>query len=540
MKYRAAAIAAVASATCLGITLPSAAQGEVGAKEFKKAFVETQNSWERRALVERLDPTDDKSLELLTEFVLNEQDWYMREAAISVLAGAYDPGLIQKLERMCGSRGKPMIIEGICMAFGKSGNKDRVPFLTEQLSSKKWVVKRAAAIALGHVPDKRSITPLINAWKGEDKFMVWVHILESLERITRQKNMPKASDWEAWWNTVKDTFELPTDDPDQLDEEELKSGDRVRTRVRGTNLDSRLRGNGLPLLVLPDYGLENDYLQTYLRNLEETNRILYVKLPGSSDFTDPPLQNAPGLPAPWYPIDRLVEAFEELHKELVKDGKIEDKPFAIMAHGLTCWIAMKYAATRPQRVRKMILIAPTSGNKAWGDGRDRLERRGQQIRDLELEHFAQSLLYNSQTGKHNYEATGPDDSAALTRKSWTCRFFDFRDLEIGRIFGPIVEKQVGQNQRSVGPKVLRPMGSVFIPDDFSLFKLDRVATQTLVVVGGAQSAVWTSQEDANAIARHYGQAGRVVTFPNSDRMPFIEENDKFVEIVQRFLGTSRR
>lgn len=538
MKLRVATIAVAAGAVCLGLAAPAPAKDSDAARAFKKSFVETNNSWERRALVERLDPADEDSLDLLTEFVLAQQDWYMREAAIQTLAGAYDPGLIQKLERMCGSRGNPMIVEGVCMAFGRSGNKDRVPFLIDQLGSKKWVVKRAAAIALGLLRDKRSITPLIETWKKEDKFMVWVHLLESLEKITRQKNMPRPSDWEAWWNTVKDTFEVPTDDPDALNEEDMKSGDRIQTRVRGTNLDSRLRGNGLPLLVLPDYGLENDYLQTYLRNLEETNRILYMKLPGASDFSDPPLQNAPGLPAPWYPIDRLVDAFEELHKELVAAGKIEDKPFAIMAHGLTTWIAMSYAAKHPQRVRRMILIAPTSGQKAWGDGRDRLERHGQQIRDLELEHFAQSLLYNSQTGKHNYEASGDDEQAALTRKSWTCRFFDFRDLEIGRIFGPIVEKQVGENQRSIGPKVLRPMGSVFIPDDFSLFRLDRVPTPTLVV-NGARSQ-WTSVDDANAIAKHYGNNGRVVTFPNSDRMPFIEENDKFVEIVQRFLGSARR
>lgn len=537
MNSRLAMVGAVTGAICLGFALPAPGADSEAAKAFKKSFTETQNSWERRALVERLDPTDEDSLDLITDFVLKTQDWYMREAAIQVLAGAYDPGLIQKLERMCGSRGEQTIIEGVCMAFGRSGNKDRVPFLIEQLESKKWQVKRAATIALGLVPDKRAVPALIQAWEKEEKFMVWVHILESLEKITRQKNMPRAADWKSWWETVKDTFEVPTESADALDEEEMKSGDRIRTKVRGTNLDSRLRGNGLPLLVLPDYGYENDYLQTYLRNLEDTNRILYMKLPGATDFSDPPLQNAPGLPAPWYPIDRIVDAFEELHKELVAAGKIEDKPFAIMAHGLTTWIAMSYAAKHPTRVRRMILLAPTSGNKAWGDGRDRLERYGQQNRDLELEHYAQSMVYNQQTGKHNYEANGDDDSAALQRKSWTCRFFDFRDLEIGRIYGPIVEKRVG-DAVSRGPKQFRPMGSVFIPNDFSLFRLDRVQTPTLVVVGAR--SVWTSIEDANALAKHYGQAGRVVTFPNSNEMPFIEENEKFVELVQRFLGSSRR
>lgn len=536
MKKRAAAIIAIAGVICVGVAWPTTGADSEAAKAFKKAFTETQNSWERRVLVERLDPSDGDSLDLLVEFVLKEQDWYMREGAIQTLSTAYDPALIQKLEKLCGSRGNPQVVEGICMAFGKSGNKDRVPFLIEQLKSKNWKVKRAAAIALGMVPDKRSVGELIAAWEDEEKFMVWVHILQSLEKITRQKNMPKAQDWRGWWNAVKDSWEVPTESADELTEEEM-SGDRIRTKVRGTNLDSRLRGNGLPLLVLPEYGFENDYLQTYLRNLEETNRVLYMKLPGASDFTDPPLQNAPGLPNPWYPIDRIVDAFEDLHKELVSAKQIEDKPFAIMAHGMSCWVAMTYAAKYPQRVRRMILLAPTSGGKAWGDGRDRLERRGQESRDLEMEHFAQSMVYDQSTGKHKYEASGEDDSEALQRKGWTCYFADHRDLEIGRIYGPVVEKKVGENGMARVHKIQRPMGGVFIPNDFSLFRLERVQTPTLVVMGAR--SVWTSQDDCNAIVKHYGSAGRLVPFPNSDQMPFIEENEKFVEIVQRFLGSKK-
>lgn len=523
MKHRIICLAGLAL-LCLA---PSAARA-MDDKEFKKKFVETPNSWEKRDLVRQLDPTDKKSFDILIKFILKKQDWYLREAAIDVLASAYDPGLIKDLEKMKDK--DPVVAEAIAIAFGRSKNTERVPHLISLLESKKWIVRRAAAIALAMVPDKRSIEPLITTWENEDTFMVWVHILETLEHITKQKNMPKPQDWKDWWSVAKDTFEIPKGGDDELKEED-KSGEVIKTQVRGTNLTVRSRGNGLPLLVLPDYGYEQDYLETYLRNLEDSNQIIYVKLPGAIDFVSPPLENAPGLPNPWYPLERIGDAFEEFQQQLEKDGKIKGK-FAILAHGLSCWIAMTYAAKHPKSVRRMILIAAHSSQKASGEGRERLEKKGQQLGDLELEHYAQSLLYDQQKGGYVYQAKGNDEGLALTRKGFTFRFADQRDLEVGRIFGPIVPKQVG-DQGYMAPAFARPMGGVFIPD-FSLFKLDRVPTPTLVMRGA--NSVATSDDDANAIAKHYGGNARVITFERSADMPFIEENEKFVEGIRRFLG----
>jgi pimeloyl-ACP methyl ester carboxylesterase len=329
---------------------------------------------------------------------------------------------------------------------------------------------------------------------------------------------------------VKDTWEVPTEE--EIDPEEAKSGDVIKTRVRDTNLELRSRGSGLPLLVLPEYGYEKDYLETYLRNLEDTNQILYVSLPGASDF--PNLPNAPGMPYPYYPLELLVDAFEDLHKELVENKQIENKPFAIMAHGLSCWIAMKYAAKYPKRVRRMILIAPTSGGKAWGEGRDRVERQGQQEGDLEMEHYAQGQVYEN--GAPRYQAQSDEESAALMRKGHTLYFADTRDLEIGRIYGPVVEKRVGDGMFR-GPAAFRPMGSITIPD-FSLFKEPRSQTQTIIMLGAHSTRL--SKDDCEAIAKHYRPAAKVLTFPRSSRMPFIEENERFVNTVRKLLGGRRR
>lgn len=502
-------------------------------EEFKKQFTNTQNSWERRALIAQLDPSDKDQRKLLLSFVLKTQEWYYREAAIEAISAAYSPEVIRELEKL--KDRDPVIAEGIAMAFGRSKNTERVPHLLDLLGSRKWVVRRAAAIALRWVPDKRAIEPLIAAWEEEEQFLVWVHILETLETVTREKNMPTAQDWKDWWTTVKDTWEVPSGDKgDELSEDE-KSGDLIKTRVRGTNLSMRSRGSGLPLLVLPDYGYEQDYLERYLRNLEDTNQILYMALPGTRDFVDPPLTNAPGLPQPYYPLERITDAFEELQQQLEKEGKIKGK-FAILAHGLSNWIAMTFATRHPKAVRRMILVAANSGQKAASEGIDRIVRQGQETGDVELEHYGQSRTYDPQKGGYNYEAKSPEEEEALTRKSLTVRFADRRDLEISRIYGGIVERQVGDGLYR-GPAFRRPMGGCFIPE-FSLFKLPKVPTPTLVIVG--QYAVESNADDAQAIARHYGGAARALVFKRSGEMPFVEENEKFVEVVRKFLGGKRR
>ncbi|HBP22773.1 MAG TPA: hypothetical protein DEA08_33960 [Planctomycetes bacterium] len=498
-------------------------------KDFLRKFNATQNSWERKALLGELDPTNKKSMKVLNAVLEQPMfDWYMRQGAIDVLAQCSDADVIKKLEKVKGNK-DPLLAEAYCMAFGKSGNTERVPWMLECLESKKEIVRRAAAIALRGVPDKRAVPKLIEAWENEDKFTVWVHILESLEKITHQKDMPNVQAWRDWWTVNQDSFEIG---PPPKEAEESKSGDVIKTRVRGTNLTMRSRGKGLPLLVLPDYGMEQDYLETYLRNLEDTNQILYMRLPGVNDFVDPPLQKPANLPQPYYPLERIGDAFEELQKQLVKEGKIKGK-FAILAHGISCWIAMKFAEKHPKAVRRMILIGAHSGNKAAGEGIERIVRTGQKRADLEMEHYGKSRQFDGQ--KYGYQAQGEDERWALDRKSFTVKFGDHRNLEIGRLYGPLegVVKKVDEQRAAKVAAYARPMGGCFIPE-FSLFKLGKRPVPTLVMIG--RGSIEASPEDAQQISKFYGKYGKLFMFKRSGDMPFIEENERFVKIVRKWLG----
>ena len=497
----------------LGAAAPAAGQ-PIEPRDFKRQFAAAGGSWERRALILRLDPADRAARKLLVKGVLETQEWFLREAAIERIAATRDP---RALDALKGER-DPLAREGVALALGRQGDPGHVPFLLGLLRDKRAVVRRGAAIALRAFRDRLVVDGLIAAWEGEPAFEVWIHLLESLEALTGERDLRSAQAWRDWWDTVGAEWVAP--DPDPAAD---GSGERIRAAAGGTRLDLRSRGRGSPLLVLPEYGYERGYLETWLRDLEDASQVLYLDLPGAADFEDPPLEPAPGLPDPYYPIDRLVAAFEALHGQLVAERKIQDVPFAVVAHGLSGWIAMRYAALHPGRVRRLILVAPYSGGAAWEAGRERVERRGGEVGDPEMVHFAQSQLYGG------YEAQSEDEEEALQRKEWTLYFADPRGLEIGRLYGPVVSKGEGEEAYEMR-QLLRPLGTVAIPE-FELSALDRQRVPTLVCHG--ERAVRTSLEDAQAVAAHFG--GKVVRFKRSARAPFVEDHDAFVAAVRDFL-----
>jgi pimeloyl-ACP methyl ester carboxylesterase len=281
--------------------------------------------------------------------------------------------------------------------------------------------------------------------------------------------------------------------------------------------------------VLPEYGYEKDYFETYLRNLEESNQILYMKLPGTVDFKNPALENAPNLPQPFYPIDRLVDALEALREELVKQGKIAEKSsLAIMGHGITCWVAIRYANKYPKSVSRLVLLSAYGSEKAFSRDIKNMEQEGKKSGDVELEHYAQSLQWVN--NKPVYQAQGEDEGLALSRKAFTTCFGNWGDLEIGRIYGPQVEKKINDTTSTKCAKVERPMGGCFVPQ-FDMAKENVVQQPTLII--GGQRAFFGTEEDSNEIAKQCAQPKVVII--KGARMPMIEENQTFLAAMQKHL-----
>ena len=104
-----------------------------------------------------------------------------------------------------------------------------------------------------------------------------------------------------------------------------------------------------------------------------------------------------------------------------------------------------------------------------------------------------------------------------------------RDLEIGRIFGPIVTKSE-KGEEWEARQIARALGTVVIPE-FKLGDLPRVKVPSLICHG--DYSVRTSLVDAGVVAKHFG--GKVLRFKKSSRMPFYEEHDGFLKAARKFL-----
>ena len=73
------------------------------------------------------------------------------------------------------------------------------------------------------------------------------------------------------------------------------------------------------------------------------------------------------------------------------------------------------------------------------------------------------------------------------------------------------------------------MGSCIIPNDFSLFKLGKTGTPTMVMIGA--KSIEHNVQDARAILKHYRvpEAKCLRYYKLAGDMPFIEENELFTK-----------
>jgi HEAT repeat protein len=195
----------VALSILLGVSIPLTARGgDAWRREFNREFA-SRNSWERAAAVALLDPDDPEALRLIVG-IAGREDWYLRTAAIGVLASHRDGKNVEALRRLGRSAYGPEA-EVALAAMGESHAHVFVDDLTAQLKrAHDERCRRAAAISLGLIPDKKSVAALTEALDKEAKTpLVLGAILESLERLTHEHNRT-AEDWKSWWANAEPTW----------------------------------------------------------------------------------------------------------------------------------------------------------------------------------------------------------------------------------------------------------------------------------------------------------------------------------------------
>ncbi|RME72239.1 MAG: alpha/beta fold hydrolase [Planctomycetota bacterium] len=484
-----------------------AVRAESWEAEFKRAMASPDSNVRHDAIL-KLDPNDREARRYLYN-ILETADWYLRGAAMEVLARAQGEAF-EDVQKKARGRGKLFLREGLIFSLGLRGTDDGVPTLVKALEDKAFEIRRAAAFSLARAQHRDGVGALIEAWKKEKDKRLHVRYQEALTAITGERLGPNVADWDDWWRANADRF-VPVA---KRKKEKGKDGKPVsaekesNTVLRGVDLTFTESGSGGPLFVLPEYGYNKEYMRASLKALEGVARVFYIDLPSLDKFKNLGTVGGTGLPE--YPIDKLCDAFDELRKQRKQER------IAILGHGISGWVAMRYATRYPQHVSHLILVSSWSSGAAWGRGRDRVENDAKQRKDLEQEHYAQSLVIDMQSGKPNYAPKDAAEAQALRRMAWSCYFADRRNGLAWMLY----------------PKVVREMGGCIIPQ-FNLAREKKVRVPTLIIYGSSPRALWTSAGDVKIMARHYGGA-MVVACPNSNLMPMNEDYKRFVKALQTF------
>lgn len=445
---------------------------------------------------------------------LNSEVWHVRGGAIEVLANASGDAL-EDLTKTLKRSSKVWVREGIAWALGRRADEAGVEPLIEALDDKQFVVRRAVALSLAKVPTKQAVPELIAAWKKDKDDRMAVFYKQALETITGEDIGWHPEDWHNWFKGAGDGFVPKKKGKDDKQDGDGKAGSQPPTKkekktvLRDVELTFTESGEGGPLFVLPDYGFNKDYMRASLKGLEGVARVFYIDLPTLANFKN--LQAVGGTGMPYYPIDKLCDAFDELRKQR------KQKRIAILGHGLSGWVGMRYATKYPEHVSHLILVSSWSSGESWNRGRSRVESDGKRRGDLEQEHFAQSLLIDMQSGQPQYQAKDQAESMALMRMSWTAYFNDIRHGAAWMYY----------------PTLFREMGQCLIPMDFNIAKEKKSPVPTLLLFGSSKRTLWTAQPDQRMMRKAYPNA-QLVPCPNSNRLPMIEDNELFLKATKSF------
>jgi len=470
----------------------------------------------------KLNPDDKSHLKLALRLAGGQggkyANWYDREAGIAVLGRAKDEKSRKTLLRDIKRSRNYLVRQALCVAFAKLQTDEARNALFGALDDKDPRVRREAAWALRSHRKKDSVSKLIARWLEEKDPLVQTTIRTSLEKITDRFWGPDPQEWADWWKVKQDDFKIGSKDEEAAKKAE-KSGKKMKdstTKVRGIDIDISERGSGKPLLVIPPYGYSKAIITPFLTVLEKTNKILYIDLPSIDKFPNAPAVG--GLK--YYPIDQLVEAFEEIRKQ----RKV--KRFGVMAWGFNSWMALRYATKYPRSVSHVVLVCPVSGDQEFGRASQRMISQGKKTGDIELWHLGLSRSFNPQTGKSTHQEYHEEkklpvpegEDASIDRRSWSLMWANPHDSLLAHLF-PVKDKI---------------LGGVAIPE-FSVLKEKRLRCPMLLIVGA--HSTYTSLPDCKTTAKHYG--ARLLVYPQSANMPHAEESVRFNKDLRKFLSRGR-
>jgi proline iminopeptidase len=270
-----------------------------------------------------------------------------------------------------------------------------------------------------------------------------------------------------------------------------------RVPVRDTELFVTGTGSGTPVLVLHGgLGIDHTYFRPWLDALGDVAELVFYDHRGNGRSARPPLDDADH--ATWVAdADALRERLG--HEQVV-----------LLGHSYGGFLALRYALAHPERVKALVLVSTAATVQHWERVHENLAARSAtpaQLRAFEDRPFT-------------------DDADMLeTLQALMPMYFHRPDPDLlGRLGAGL---QVSAEASRAGGRCLA---------DYDVRgDLARLDVPTLVL-SGRHDFIMPPDVTAEPLAAAVPGA-ELVVFEDSGHFPFIEEDDAFMRVVRRFLGS---
>lgn len=271
----------------------------------------------------------------------------------------------------------------------------------------------------------------------------------------------------------------------------------------GTRLAYHRRGEGAPLVCLPGGPMRDSAYLGDLGGLSAHRQLIMLDLRGTGE-------SAAAADPGSYRCDRLADDVSALRRHLGLDR------FDLLAHSAGANIAVRYAARRPSRVAKLVLVAP-SGRAVDLEPDHEMRRRVMSMRQGEPWFAAAAAALERIIG--GAEAEGDWDAMAP--------FFYGRWDAAAQAHSAAGEAQTNAD----AARAFAADGAFDPVGDRSA--LSAFGSPVLVLAGGVDL-----QRPPEVLAEFTGlfPAGRLVVQPGAGHYPWLDDAGTFVSAVGSFLS----
>lgn len=283
----------------------------------------------------------------------------------------------------------------------------------------------------------------------------------------------------------------------------------MRAHVNGVELFFDVEGSGLaprgtamiehqPCFVLHGGpGMDHSYFRPWLSPLADKLQLIYVDHRGNG--------RSQRLPNEQYTIEHMADDLEQLRLHL---GLVQP---IVLGNSFGGMLAQVYATRYPESCSRLVLVSTTPSYDFFAEATEIAEQRATD----EQKRVMPSLF------------EGKVRSEAEFHQWWQVMlplYFYRYDTTHG-------EEMLG---RTIGnPEIARYMFEQVIPHYDVRSQLGAITTPTLVIAGRHD---WITPPSQSEEIHRLIPGSEYAVFEQSGHMPFIEEQDAFLDLVRRFLG----